>query len=89
MFGVSAATGGVAEESARPHNFTDVAEIGKSGAPAVSLEVGVYVWFVSYPLVNASAVAVGTGGGPTVGVKVELTYLSRESFTWYVTGVCT
>ena len=26
-----------------PHNFTDVAEIGKSDAPGVSLDVGVYV----------------------------------------------
>ena len=80
LFGVCAATGGVAEELARPHNFTDVAEIGKSGAPAVSLEVGEYAWFASYASVIASGVAVGTGGGPTVGVIVEFTYLSRESF---------
>ena len=41
VFGVSAATGGVAEEFARPHNFTDVVNNGKSGAPAVSLPNGV------------------------------------------------
>ena len=64
-----------------PHNFTDVANNGKSEAPAVSLPSGVYVWFASYPLVKASAVAVGTGGTPTVGVKVEFTKRSRESFT--------
>ena len=64
-----------------PHNFTDAASNGKSAAPAVSLPIGVYNWFASYPLVNASAVAVGTGGGPTVGVRVEFTYLSSESFT--------
>ena len=56
-----------------PHNFTDVAETGKSDAPAVSLDVGVYVWFVSYTSVIASGEAVGTGGGPTVGVIVEFT----------------
>ena len=56
-----------------PHNFTDVAEIGKSGVPAESLEVGVYVWFLSYTSVIASGKAVGTGGGPTVGVIVEFT----------------
>ena len=81
LFGVSATTGGVAVASARPHNFTDDASIGKSVAPAVSLPSGVYVWFVSYPRVNASAVACGSGGGPTVGVRVEFTYLSSESFT--------
>ena len=33
--------------SLAPHNFTDVATNGKSAAPLVSLETGVYVWFVS------------------------------------------
>jgi hypothetical protein len=80
VFGVSATTGGDAEALARPHNFTDVATNGKSVAPGVSLEVGVYVWFVSYASVIASAVAVGTGGGPTVGVIVVFTKRSNESF---------
>ena len=47
LFGVSATTTGSAEGSARPHNFTDDANNGKSAAPAVSLPSGVYVWFVS------------------------------------------
>ena len=80
VFGVSATTGGVAAASARPHNFTDVANNGKSEVPAVSLDNGVYDWFVSYASVIASAVAVGTGGGPTVGVIVVLMYRSSESF---------
>ena len=63
-----------------PHNFTDVANNGKSEVPAVSLDNGVYDWFVSYASVIASAVAVGTGGGPTVGVIVVLMYRSSESF---------
>ena len=54
-----------------PHNFTEVACNGKSGAPAVSFANGVYVWFVSYASVIASAVAAGSGGKPTVGVIVE------------------
>ena len=87
VFGDSAATDGVADTSARPHNFTEVATNGKSVAPRVSLPNGVYVWFVLYASVIASAVAVGTGGGPTVGVIVELTNRSRESFAWYRTGV--
>ena len=63
-----------------PHNFTDVVNNGKSVAPAGSLPKGVYVWFVSYASVIASGKAVGTGGGPTVGVIVELTNRSSESF---------
>ena len=56
-----------------PHNFTEVATNGKSELPAVSLESGVYDWFVSYTSEIASGEAVGTGGGPTVGVMVEST----------------
>ena len=81
LFGDSASFVPAVAGSSRPHNFTDVASSGKSGAPAESLPNGVYVWFVSYARVNASAVAVGTGGGPTVGVRVEFTNRSRESFT--------
>ena len=63
-----------------PHNFTDVASRGKSAAPPASLPSGVYVWFVSYASEIASAVAVGIGGRPTVGVIVEFTNRLRESF---------
>ena len=79
LLGVSAATAGSAEGSARPHNFTDDANNGKSATPGVSFASGEYGWFLSYESRMASAVAVGIGGRPIVGVIVSLTKRFNES----------
>ena len=47
LFGISAATGGVAAVSASPHNFNDDANNGKSATPGVSFASGEYGWFLS------------------------------------------
>ena len=64
-----------------PHNFTVVGTNVAVGAPGVSFVTGFTVWFVSYAPRPVFGIAVGTGGGVTVGVIVALTVLPTASVT--------
>lgn len=68
------------------HNFTDEA-VNVSPAGVVSFENGVTDWLAPEMPVDVSAVAVGAGGGVTVGVIVARDFWPSESATAYLIGV--